>query len=238
MFTSSAAKLCTITTRTSRMMGRRYLNSTTMSTGRIFTDAVTSPSRTHKLMSVTMSVRSIRSRQMVRSMSSNSSSSNNNDDVHDDEDEAVPNEAELASEKVQVSKEVEDIVDQILKLNVVELGQLSNLFAERLGFDKIDMSAGMVMGGGGGADNGDSEGEAEAAPKEEKTLFELKLTGFDAKSKIKVIKEVRSITGLGLKEAKELVEGAPASLKKDIKKEEAEELKAKMEAVGATLEIE
>eukprot|EP00985_Skeletonema_marinoi_P014268 scaffold7207_cov94-Skeletonema_marinoi.AAC.1 len=63
------------------------------------------------------------------------------------------------------------------------------------------------------------------------------LTGFDAKAKIKVIKEVRAITALGLKEAKDLVEGAPSTVKKDIKMEEAEELKAKLEALGATVEI-
>ena len=69
-------------------------------------------------------------------------------------------------------------------------------------------------------------------------MFDLKLTSFDAKSKIKVIKEVRTITGLGLKEAKELVEGAPKTVKKDIKKEEAEELLEKIKAVGGECEIE
>ena len=70
------------------------------------------------------------------------------------------------------------------------------------------------------------------------TLFDLKLLSFDAKSKIKVIKEVRTITGLGLKEAKELVEGAPKTVKKDIKKEEAEELAEKIKAVGGECEVE
>ena len=71
----------------------------------------------------------------------------------------------------------------------------------------------------------------------EKTAFDLKLIGFDAKNKIKVIKEVRSMTSLGLKEAKELVEGVPATLKKGIKKEEAEELKALLEGLGAQVDI-
>ena len=88
-----------------------------------------------------------------------------------------------------------------------------------------------LAGGGGGS------AAAPAEVKEEKTAFDLTLTGFDAKSKIKVIKEVRSITGLGLKEAKEMVEGAPKIIKKDIKMEEAEEIKAKLEAFGATVEI-
>jgi len=80
------------------------------------------------------------------------------------------------------------------------------------------------------------EGE-EAPAKEEKTTFDVKLSGFDAKSKIKVIKEVRAITSLGLKEAKELVEGAPTVVAKQLKKEEAEELKKKLEDVGAQIEL-
>ena len=73
---------------------------------------------------------------------------------------------------------------------------------------------------------------------EEKTEFDLKLTGFDAKAKIKVIKEIRTITGLGLKDAKQMVESAPKVVKTSIKKEEAEELKAKLESLGATVELE
>ena len=92
--------------------------------------------------------------------------------------------------------------------------------------------AAMASGGSGGG-----AGAAPVEEKEEKTAFDLKLTGFDAKAKIKVIKEIRSITGLGLKEAKDLVEGAPATVKKEIKMEEAEEIKAKIEAVGGTVEI-
>jgi len=73
---------------------------------------------------------------------------------------------------------------------------------------------------------------------EEQTAFELKLMSFDAKSKIKVIKEVRAMSGLGLKEAKEMVEGAPKVVKKDLKKEEAEELMAKLVGLGAVVEIQ
>jgi large subunit ribosomal protein L7/L12 len=80
-------------------------------------------------------------------------------------------------------------------------------------------------GEGGGKGNADID-DVPAKPIVEKTTLDVKLIGFDAKNKIKVIKEVRSLTNLGLKEAKELVEGVPASLKKNIKKEEAEELKA------------
>lgn len=86
----------------------------------------------------------------------------------------------------------------------------------------------------GGAAAGGAE---EAVEVEAKTTFDLKLMGFDAKSKIKVIKEVRSIAGLGLKEAKELVEGAPKVVKKDLKEDEANELKEKLEALGAQIEV-
>jgi len=71
----------------------------------------------------------------------------------------------------------------------------------------------------------------------EKTSFDVILSGFDSSTKIKVIKEVRTITALGLKEAKELVEGAPKSLKEGVTKEQAEEIKAAVEAVGGTVEI-
>ena len=88
------------------------------------------------------------------------------------------------------------------------------------------------MGGGGGA------AAAVEAPKEEKTSFDVKLASYDAKSKIKIIKEVRVITGLGLKEAKALVEASPSVLKKDIKKEEAEAMMEKLKALGAVIELE
>ncbi|KAL3901726.1 MAG: hypothetical protein SGARI_006029 [Bacillariaceae sp.] len=96
-------------------------------------------------------------------------------------------------------------------------------------------------GGGGGAavmDGGVGGGGAAAEEAvEAKTIFDLKLVGFDAKAKIKVIKEVRAIAGLGLKEAKELVESAPKVIQKDLKQEKADELKALLEAVGAEIEV-
>ena len=93
-------------------------------------------------------------------------------------------------------------------------------------------------GFGGKKVKGGTESDAGAAPAvEEKTKFDLKLTGFDEKAKIKIIKEVRSITGLGLKEAKELVESAPKVVQKDMKKEDAEALKAKLEELGGQIEL-
>ena len=94
-------------------------------------------------------------------------------------------------------------------------------------------------GGGGGAPAASSGGDEAAAEEkvEEKTNFDIELSGFDAKSKIKVIKEVRALFGLGLKEAKDMVEGAPFWLKKDVMKEEAEEIKEKLSAVGAEIKL-
>ncbi|KDO16851.1 hypothetical protein SPRG_17667 [Saprolegnia parasitica CBS 223.65] len=91
---------------------------------------------------------------------------------------------------------------------------------------------GFAMGGGGGG------AAVEEEVKEEKTAFDVKLVSFDAKNKIKVIKEIRAITGLGLKEAKELVENVPAVLKKDVKKAEADELLAKIAEIGGVGELE
>jgi len=89
------------------------------------------------------------------------------------------------------------------------------------------------QGGAGGAAPAE-----EAAPVVEKTSFDVMLKGFDAKSKIKVIKEVRAITQLGLKEAKALVEGAPTAVMKGVKKEEAEEIMNKLKEIGAEVELE
>jgi len=135
-------------------------------------------------------------------------------------------------DEIPASPELHALADEILQLNILEMNELVTNIADHFGFE--DDGAMMGMGGGGGAGGAAA---AEEAPKEEKTAFDLKLTGFDAKAKIKVIKEVRAMTGLGLKEAKEMVEGAPKVLKKELKKEEAEELKAKLEAVGATVEL-
>ena len=122
---------------------------------------------------------------------------------------------------------------------MVEVHLLAELINEKMGITISDAERERIARGGSGGGGGkkDASDDAPAEVVEEKTVFDLKLTAFDAKSKIKVIKEVRAITSLGLKEAKELVEGVPATIKKDIKKEEAEELKTKLEGLGATIEI-
>ncbi|KAL7526500.1 hypothetical protein ACHAXR_001515 [Thalassiosira sp. AJA248-18] len=106
--------------------------------------------------------------------------------------------------KVLASQELHDLADEIVRLNLLEVKELVDRMGEHFGFGDDDDD-------GDYAEDGDGSGGAEEEAVVEKTVFDLKLTGFDAKSKIKVIKEVRAITSLGLKEAKELVEGAPVS---------------------------
>lgn len=142
------------------------------------------------------------------------------------------------------SPKVEKVFQKILQLDLFEVHMLTELVNEKMGMKPLTdaqraaMAAGGIGRGAGGGSKGSGAEAAEAAAEEEKkTVFDLKLTGFDAKAKIKVIKEIRAITGLGLKEAKDLVEGVPKTVKKDIKMEEAENIKAILEAVGATVEI-
>jgi large subunit ribosomal protein L7/L12 len=106
---------------------------------------------------------------------------------------------------VDAPPHIHDLANEIIALNLMELAALMDRIGEHFGFDDSDAF------GASGGDGGDGDG-AEEEVKEEKTVFDLKLEGFDAKSKIKVIKEIRAVTGLGLKEAKELVEGAPVSI--------------------------
>ncbi|NOR25195.1 MAG: 50S ribosomal protein L7/L12 [Desulforhopalus sp.] len=119
----------------------------------------------------------------------------------------------------------EDVIDFIANMSVLELSELIKEFEEKFG---VSAAAPVAVAAAGGA--------AAEAPAEEKTEFDVILASIGSE-KIKVIKEVRAITGLGLKEAKTLVESAPAPLKEATTKEEAEEIKAKIEAVGATVEV-
>jgi large subunit ribosomal protein L7/L12 len=118
----------------------------------------------------------------------------------------------------------EDVIDFISNMSVLELADLIKEFEEKFG---VSAAAPVAVAAAGGAAD---------APAEEKTEFDVILASFGSE-KIKVIKEVRAITGLGLKEAKVLVESAPAPLKEATTKEDAEEIKTKIEAVGATVEI-
>ena len=124
-----------------------------------------------------------------------------------------------------VSKE--EILEAIGNMTVLEVVDLIAAMEEKFG---VTAAAAVVAGpGGGGA-------AAEAAPVEEQTEFDLVLASFGA-NKVAVIKAVRALTGLGLKEAKDAVEGAPTTLKEAISKGEAEEAKKQLEEAGATVEI-
>lgn len=131
------------------------------------------------------------------------------------------------------SPKVQDLYNVIVTLPEEEVNVLGAMVIQLLG---RKIFPGEFGGGGLAAVQGPEAGATEEV-QEAKTIFDLKLVGFDAKAKIKVIKEVRSIAGLGLKEAKELVEAAPKVIQKDLKPEKAEELKAQLEAVGAQIEV-
>ena len=123
----------------------------------------------------------------------------------------------MASEKVTA------MIEEIKALTVLELSELVHALEEEFGVSAAAMAA--------------PAAGAAAPAAEEKTEFDVVLTGFDAAAKIKVIKVVREITGLGLAEAKAAVEAAPKAIKEGVSKDEAEKIKAKFAEVGATVEI-
>lgn len=131
------------------------------------------------------------------------------------------------SEEVKVEGKMAEFIDWIEGISVLELSQLVKALEDRLG---VTASAPVAMMAGGAAP------AAAAEPEEEKTEFDVILKDGGAK-KIGVIKEVRAITGLGLKDSKDLVEGAPKTVKEAVSKAEAEEMKKTLEAAGATVEI-
>jgi large subunit ribosomal protein L7/L12 len=118
------------------------------------------------------------------------------------------------------------IVDELSSLTVLEAAELSKMLEEKWG---VSAAAPVAVAAAAG-------GAAAAAPVEEKTEFTVVLAAAGDK-KIEVIKEVRAITGLGLKEAKDLVEGAPKTVKEGVAKKDAEDMKKKLEAVGAKVEL-
>ncbi|MGH9808340.1 MAG: 50S ribosomal protein L7/L12 [Terriglobia bacterium] len=120
--------------------------------------------------------------------------------------------------------DLQKIVDQLSGLTVLEAAELAKMLEEKWGVSAAAPVAMMAAAG------------AAAAPVEEKTEFTVVLTGAGAQ-KINVIKEVRAITSLGLKEAKDLVEGAPKAVKEGVSKDEAEKIKKQLEAAGATVEL-
>ncbi|NRG20013.1 50S ribosomal protein L7/L12 [Rhizobiales bacterium] len=123
--------------------------------------------------------------------------------------------------------DLEKIVEELSSLTVMEAAELSKMLEEKWG---VSAAAPVAVAAAGAAGGG------EAAAAEEKTEFDVILASAGDK-KINVIKEVRAITGLGLKEAKDLVEGAPKAVKEGVDKDEAEQLKAKLEEAGAKVEL-
>ena len=122
----------------------------------------------------------------------------------------------MASEKITA------LIEEVKALTVLELSELVHALEETFGVSAAAMAA---------------PAAAAAPAAEEKTEFDVILAGFDAAAKIKVIKVVREITGLGLAEAKAVVEGAPKALKEGVSKEDAEALKAQLEEAGAKVEL-
>ena len=122
--------------------------------------------------------------------------------------------------------DIQGLVDQLSKLTVLEAADLAKALEEAWGVSAAAAVAVAAPAGGGEA----------AAPAEEKTEFDVILTG-DGGKKINVIKEVRAITGLGLGEAKALVEGAPKPIKEGVNKDEAEKIKKQIEEAGGTVEL-
>lgn len=138
----------------------------------------------------------------------------------------------MAEEKVELSKKAKEILETIETLSVLELSKLVKALEEKFG---VTASAPVGMQFAAGAAQ-QAQAGAQAAPAEEKTTFTVVLASVGAQ-KIQVIKEIRAVTTLGLKEAKDLVEAAPKAIKEGISKEEAEKIKAQLETVGAKIEL-
>jgi len=130
----------------------------------------------------------------------------------------------LRNKMVDITKD--QVIDFIANMSVLEMSELVKDMEEKFGVSTAAAAVATPAAGGGGGE----------AATEEKTEFDIILTSFGEK-KINVIKEIRGITGLGLKEAKEAVESAPKAVKEGVSKEEAEEIKKKLEEAGASAEI-
>jgi large subunit ribosomal protein L7/L12 len=136
-------------------------------------------------------------------------------------------EAPAAKETKKWSDEIRKLGDKIVGLTLLQAGELGDYLKGEYGIEPAATGAVMVAGPA-------AQGPAEQ--KEEKTTFDVILKEFGDK-KIQVIKEVRALTGLGLKEAKDLVDGVPKPVKKDVSKDEAEAAKKQLEAAGAVVEV-
>ena len=142
-------------------------------------------------------------------------------------EETAASAAEEGTTDVELSGNAQKILDMVKELPVLELANLVKAMEDVFG---VSAAAPVAMMAGGAAAGGDAGAAAE------KSSFNVELTSAGA-SKINVIKVVRELTGLGLKEAKDIVDGAPGVIKEGVKKEEAEEMKAKLEEAGATVTL-
>ena len=127
-----------------------------------------------------------------------------------------------------MASSTQEWIDELKQISVLELSERIKALEEEFGVSATAVAAAAPAGGGGGADDGAAE--------EEQTAFDVVLTGAGDK-KIQVIKVVRAATGLGLKEAKALVDEAPKAIKEGVEREEADKLKAELEEAGATVEL-
>jgi len=146
---------------------------------------------------------------------------------------------EQAVESRQWDSAIKDLGDKIVALTLMQAKDLADYLREVYGIEPAAGAAVMMAGPAAGAAvmmAGPAAAGAPAEAAEEKTSFDLILTGFGDK-KIQVIKEVRALTGLGLKEAKDLVDGVPKPVKEGMSKEDAEAAKKQLEAAGATVEL-
>jgi len=149
----------------------------------------------------------------------------------EDKKEVKEEETKAAEEKkeVEVPKKFQGIVSEIEKMSVLDLAELVTILEDKFGVSAAAPMAMAAMPAAGGADGAESAAE-------EKSEFNIELIA-PGDSKINVIKIVKEITGVGLKDAKDLVDAAPKTIKEKVKKEEAEELKKKLEEAGATVEL-
>ncbi|MBU2068535.1 50S ribosomal protein L7/L12 [Patescibacteria group bacterium] len=129
--------------------------------------------------------------------------------------------------EVKVPAKFKDLVKQIEELSVMDLADLVKVLEDKFGVSAMPIASAAPVAGGGSNESG-------GAAVEEKSQFNIELTSV-GDQKISVIKVVKEITGLGLKEAKDMVDGAPKVIKEGVKKEEAEEIKKKLEEVGASV---
>ena len=139
---------------------------------------------------------------------------------------------EEKSEQKEYSPKVTEILDKVGEFTLLELSELVEAFEDRFNVKASAMAAGVPMGAMGAG----AGGAAAEAEEEEPTAFDVVLTGF-GDNKIQVIKAVRSVTDLALKDAKQVVEDAPAAIKEGLTKEEAEECKKAIEDAGGTVEL-